>query len=284
MRALMVSIDTGRPSLTTAGSTGLSRASSSSADDRLGAAIGPRRFRADVEDVGALVGHLAAWAMAMVGSTKWPPSEKESGVTLRMPMTSGRPRASSAARLPPAGFGTAPGLSMMVAASGMPVALRGRRGAVKAAPSPRGARARRGPRRMTGQERQYEIFSGSFLALSIQRATTASDGSRRTHLRCRLASAMALASLAGVAALELAHGIDAGRLQQLAIFLADALDAHAVGTIGPAEQLFDVEAGLCRELLAALHGAGDLEQLAGRPNARLLEASRQSRGRFPQYR
>ena len=55
--ALMVSIDTGRPSLTTAGSTGAEPRHFVVAGDRLRAAIGPRRLRADVENVGALFGH-----------------------------------------------------------------------------------------------------------------------------------------------------------------------------------------------------------------------------------
>ena len=61
---------------------------------RLHAAIGPRRFRADVEDVGALRRHFLGMGDGSAGSRNRPPSEKESGVTLRMPMTSGRPRPS----------------------------------------------------------------------------------------------------------------------------------------------------------------------------------------------
>ena len=65
------------------------RARSSSAAST-GVRIGPRAFAADVEDVGAFAASRRAWAMAACGSKNWPPSEKLSGVTLTMPITSGR--------------------------------------------------------------------------------------------------------------------------------------------------------------------------------------------------
>src|SRR4029077_2069651 len=45
---------------------------------------------------------------------------------------------------------------------------------------------------------QYVILRGSFLACSTQRVTSFSDGRKRTSLRFLLASAMDLASLAGL--------------------------------------------------------------------------------------
>src|SRR4249920_2558284 len=73
----------------------------------------------------------AAWAMALAGSRNWPPSEKESGVTLRMPITNGRPSEYSAESAFAADFGAVPGAFSRVRTLPMPVALRGRRGAVK---------------------------------------------------------------------------------------------------------------------------------------------------------
>ena len=98
IEALMVSIDTGRPSLTTAGTTGARRAFSSIRRYRNRIAIGARRLGSDIEDVGTLPAISAAWAIATAGSRNRPPSEKESGVTLSTPMTSGRPNENSAER------------------------------------------------------------------------------------------------------------------------------------------------------------------------------------------
>ena len=51
----------------------------------------PRRFGADVDDVGAVGGELSAPGPAPpAGAKKRPPSEKELGVTLTMPMMTGR--------------------------------------------------------------------------------------------------------------------------------------------------------------------------------------------------
>src|SRR5450631_2579818 len=65
-----------------------------------------------------------AWAMALAGSMKRPPSEKESGVTLRMPMTSGRPSANSAESASRAGFCAGSAAVSKLRASPMAVALR----------------------------------------------------------------------------------------------------------------------------------------------------------------
>jgi hypothetical protein len=52
---------------------------------------GTGRFAADVDDVDAVLDHLLGPLQTRTRATgKRPPSEKESGVTLRMPMTSGR--------------------------------------------------------------------------------------------------------------------------------------------------------------------------------------------------
>ena len=93
--AFMVSIETGTPSATTAGSTGFEAAHFVVGRHRLHAAVGAGQFCADVDDVGAVGDHLAGMRDAAIrGSINLPPSENESGVTLRMPITSVRPRAS----------------------------------------------------------------------------------------------------------------------------------------------------------------------------------------------
>ena len=53
-----VSIETGTPICTTAGSTGVQPRQFLLERDRLGAAIGPGGFGADVDDVGAFLDHL----------------------------------------------------------------------------------------------------------------------------------------------------------------------------------------------------------------------------------
>ena len=68
--------------------------------DRRRGAVGPGGFRADVDDVRALRDHAAGVLDGGAGSRKRPPSENESGVTLRMPITSGRPGPSSRASGP----------------------------------------------------------------------------------------------------------------------------------------------------------------------------------------
>ena len=57
---------------------------------RTHAAIGPRRFGADIDDVGAFGGHAPGLRDGCRRIEKRPPSENESGVTLSTPMTSGR--------------------------------------------------------------------------------------------------------------------------------------------------------------------------------------------------
>ena len=81
-------------------------------------------------------------------------------------MTSGRPAESRAENAFGARFGAVPAGLSMARTLPMPVALRGRRGAVK--------------QEVFGQ---YVIFSGRSLAFSIQRLTTFSEGRRPTRGR-----------------------------------------------------------------------------------------------------
>src|SRR5581483_5067819 len=86
-----------------------------------------------------------------------PPSENESGVILRMPMTSGRRSASSAARVP--GPGCCWGLSLRSAGSARAVgwAWRGLGGAVKQASA-----QETGTQQADGGERHPEADGGVF--------------------------------------------------------------------------------------------------------------------------
>ena len=61
-----------------------------------GFGIGPRAFAADIEQIGAIGDELQGVVDGRAGSKNWPPSEKLSGVTLTMPITSGRRGNSSA--------------------------------------------------------------------------------------------------------------------------------------------------------------------------------------------
>ena len=92
--ALIVSIDTGRPSSTTAGRTGPSRSNSCSKDT----GTAPPYGRVDSAPTSRTSAPSAcmrrAWTIAVSGSMNCPPSENESGVTFRIPMTIGRPSAS----------------------------------------------------------------------------------------------------------------------------------------------------------------------------------------------
>src|SRR5262245_34100064 len=67
----------------------------------------------------------------------------------------------------------------------------------------------------------------------------------------------------GVAVFEFAHGVHAGRADELGIIVAHALDAHAVGAVGPFEEPLLVDPGLPGEVLATFQTLGGLQQ-AGR--------------------
>src|SRR6516165_8375425 len=150
--------------------------------------------------------------MAAAGSRKWPPSEKESGVTLSTPITIGRPSASRRAsgsgdffssRAEPATGRT----------SVMAVALRRSREGCQAPTLP------------AAWVYRYVIFWGSFRACSTQRITGFGEAG-------------------GVAISQFFHGLDADRAQQASIFPAHAFDAQLVGDIGPAQQPLLVDFGL----------------------------------------
>jgi hypothetical protein len=61
--------------------------------DWLGA--GPGALCADIDEIGSLLFIRSAASNAWTTEVNWPPSEKESGVTLRIPMIQGRTGSSS---------------------------------------------------------------------------------------------------------------------------------------------------------------------------------------------
>src|SRR6185312_13580612 len=196
----------------------------------------------------------AAWATALSGSRNSPPSEKESGVTLRMPMTSGRPSERRAESVAAGDFSAAGAGRPRLRALLIPVALRGRAGAVK---QPRAASVGDLERQQSG------VLDPAF------------DDLFRWQLSHDLAFFIGVGHRARkvlrVSIFKFLDRVDTSGLQQLGIFLADALDAHAVGDIGPAQKLPLVEAGFFREHLAPLHGARGLKQPICRPDPHRLE-------------
>ncbi len=204
--------------------------------------------------------------MATAGSMNWPPSENESGVTLRMPMTSGRPSVSNRARA----SGGAGGVSVMVRACAMPVALRGRAGAVKPTRAGVGCSVRNLDRQLLGV---FDPAADDFLGRQ-----------QPHHFQLLVGGRHRFRQFGRVAVFEFLHGADAGCQQQLGIFLADAPDASAVAAIGPAQPLLLLDVGLEGQFLASL-------QRAARPRAGArsngfppTSGSRQLRRRCHQYR
>src|SRR6185437_1954417 len=182
-----------------------------------------------------------ACAMAIAGFTNWPPSENESGVTLRMPMTSGRPCASNAESWRGAAQRAPSAEEAIGAAIPMRADLRGPGNAVK-----RAWAASRGQQETSicNLERQLPGVVDPAHDVLLRRQQ-ADKLALSVGLRHRLGE------VAWIAVLQFLHGIDARCLQQFGIFLAHAFDAHAVGHVGPAEQTLFVDTGLGGQHLAS---------------------------------
>src|SRR6185312_11094185 len=188
-----------------------------------------------------------ACAMATAGSKNWPPSENESGVTFRMPMTSGRPSRNRRA----SAFGV---VSVVAVARAMRVALRWAHRPVK----------ERGPASVA--DLQWQLLG------AVDPARHHAFGRQQPHQFAALVGfGHGLGEIGRVAHLQLFHCVYAGCGQELGIFGADALHPHAVGEVRPAQELARTESGLLREKLALPSGARLLEQRAGRPYAGLAQ-------------
>ena len=99
--------------------------------DRLGAAIGPRRLRADIENVGALLSHFPGMGDGASGVEKLAAVGEGIRRDIEMPITKGRPVENSADREFCAGFGAVATGMFRLRTLPMSIALRGRWGAVK---------------------------------------------------------------------------------------------------------------------------------------------------------
>src|SRR3981189_1865781 len=191
-----------------------------------------------------------AWAMALAGSRNWPPAENEAGVRWRTPRTRGwrspKSRASQEGRVSPGRY-TDPGSLTVTMRS-----LCARGHAVSSHPEGRPS--------VGDLERQ--------LLGVLDPAHHRLLGWHQPHqLAARIGVGHRFGEVGGVAVLELLHGVDPRRLEQLGIVLADALDAHAVGHVGPAQDAFRVDAGLGGEALATLRVLRSLEQPGRRADA-----------------
>src|SRR5215475_3560123 len=285
--ALIVSIETGTPRATAAGSTGASRSSSCSSDT----GTAPPYGLVDSAPMSRMSAPSAtsrcACAIAAAGLIKRPPSENESGVTLRTPITIGRPRPSS--RCNGCGCGSArrseaAGELMRLAWRKPPHASR------RAMCFVAGWTQRQRPNSEWRIDRCGLCFPYSPLA--IRHSLLVADLGRQFFglldpaLYCFLGR-QELHQLAllvglghgfgeplGIAVLELAHGVDAGGADELGIVVAHPLDAHAISTVGPFEQALLVDPGLLRELLAPLQVLGRLEQPGRRADADAFELLR----------
>ena len=98
-------------------------------------------------------------------------------------------------------------------------------------------------------------------------------GGEKLHaLSFRVGSGHRLSEPAGMAVLQLLHGIDAGILEQLRIGLTHALDAHPIGEIGPAEHRLLADIELFGQNLAVFCGLRPFQELFGGPNAERLQS------------
>src|SRR3569623_893354 len=194
-----------------------------------------------------------ACATATAGSKNCPPTENESGVTLRMPITAGCRRASSAAsgscdRFGAAGMGLARVIIGWLCAGSLGLSRM----------------ARTGPRSVLDLERQGPGV--------LDPARDDALGGQEPHqLALAVGLGHRLGELGRIADLEVLDGVDAGGGEQLGVFLADAPDPHAVGAVRPAQKLARVEPGLAGKLTALLQRAGPGEQARRRANAERLQ-------------
>src|SRR6476660_611879 len=186
-----------------------------------------------------------AWSRAAAGSRKRPPSEKESGVTLSTPITTGRPSASR----PPSQSG---GLACSRAepaterTSVMAVALR------------------RAHERCQAPRRLLALPIGDFLGESLGMLDPAGHellgGKKANELSPFVGLGHGLGEPLGGALLQLFDGVDADLAQQPGVFPAHPLDAQLVGDIGPTQKPLLIEVGLGGENLASFRVFRGLQQ------------------------
>src|SRR5262249_23331706 len=251
--AFMVSMETGTPGATTAGTTGARRRIPSA----IGTATALPYGRVDPAPISSPSAPSAiirrAWSMAAAGSRKRPPSEKESGVTLSTPITIGRPSASRRAsgsgdffssRAEPATGRT----------SVMAVALR---------------RSREGCQAPTARGLGLSIrdFLGQLPGVLDPAHHELLRGEKANQLSLLVGLGHGFGEAGGGGISPFFYGLGADPTQQASTFPSHALDAQLVGDIGPAQQPLLVDFGLGGEELASFRTFRGLEQLLRRSDA-----------------
>src|SRR5882757_2902709 len=156
-----------------------------------------------------------ACAIATSESKNCPPSEKESGVTLRMPMTSGRRCASSACSGPSVKTAC---IAPLCGVAHTESSASRFRSVPDLRVEPFGRLDPGGHPLLRRQEPHPLVLLVGF--------------------------AHRLREAAWIAVLQLPDRIDAGILEQFRIGLAHALDAHAIGQVGPAQHNLLIDADL----------------------------------------
>src|SRR5215510_7845502 len=292
--ALIVSIETGTPRATAAGSTGASRSSSSSSDTGTAPPYGLVDSAPMSRMSAPSAASRCACAIAAAGLMKRPPAENESGVTLRTPITIGRPRPSS--RCNGCGSGSArrseaAGELMRLAWRKQPHASR--RAMCFVAGWTHRQRANSERRIANGELRMDRCgLCFPYSPLAIRHSLLVADLGRQFFglldpaLYCFLGR-QELHQLAllvglghgfseplGIAVLELAHRVDTGGADEFGVVIAHALDAHAISTVGPFQQALLVDPGLLGELLAPFQVLGRLQQAGRRADADPFEPLR----------
>src|SRR5262245_62162349 len=187
---------------------------------------------------------------AAAGSRKHPLSEKESGVTLSTPITSGRPSASSRASQSGDSFSRTEPLTGRT--SVMLVALRRAHERCQA-PGPF--------RSLTVGDFLRQFFS------VLDPAHHELFGRKKANqLSLPVGVGHGFGEPRGVAIPQLLEGIDAHFAQKSGIFHAHAFDAQLVGDIGPAQELPFIKFGLGGEVFAPFRILRSFEQLLRRSN------------------
>src|SRR6202521_2263215 len=200
-----------------------------------------------------------ACTSASAGSMKRPPSANESGVRLRMPITIGRRSASSRSSGCTASVTLSPD-AVRRGARLMAAAWLRRWDAVKR--TGQGKTQAAGPemddaiRRLSSVLRSIADLQRQLLGVVDPALHPPFRGQEPDQLVRLVGFAHRRGELADVAVLELLDGVDADRLEQFGIVLAHALDAHAVGEVGPAQDGLFVDPDPGGKLLASLGTLG----------------------------
>src|ERR1700756_1934472 len=210
-----------------------------------------------------------ACASACSGARNCPPSEKESGVTFKTPMTAGVGPDTSACSA-----GWRAGIAANEVGLDL-VAIMRSLCAVAASES----RWRQGLRPLGARRAVLANYLISNLGLQLARLRDQllDRFFRRQHadeLLLDVDVPHVLRKARWIAQGELANRGDAGGAHQPDLRLAHAGNTHVVGRVRPFQELLLADAGPGRERLAPFHGAGSFEERFGGANAKRFELGR----------